>query len=416
MGNEPAIVIVGAGEAGTGAAVALREGGWRGMVVLIGNETMLPYERPPLSKAMLMEETAPRPKLLVTHERLAALEIDYFAGRNVVSIDRAAHTVTLSDGAQLGYERLLLTTGARPRQLSIPVAAASRTATLRTYTDALSIRQGIGQGCQVIVIGGGFIGLEAAASAALRGASVTVVEAGPRLLMRAVPPPMAELIKATHERSGVRIETGATVERIDVNEGRAEVVLAGGRTHLADLVLVGVGVVPNVELAQAAGLPVDNGILLDETLATSDPHIFAAGDCCSFPHRLYGKRIRLEAWRNAQRQGATAAANMLGADRPYEEVPWFWSDQYDETLQIAGLCSEGDVPVARNLGATGQLLFYLAADGRLVAACGFGRLGTIAKEIRFAEMMIGKRLAPKAEELEDPTVSIKSLLVKLERS
>ncbi|KRR17751.1 NAD(P)/FAD-dependent oxidoreductase [Bradyrhizobium retamae] len=405
------MVIVGAGEAGTAAAIALREGGCRSSIVLIGNESMLPYERPPLSKAILIEETYPEPKLLVTHKRLAELEIGYLVGRSVESIDRAAHTIRLSDGAQLAYERLLLSTGSRPRTLSIPVAPGSRMATLRTYADALAIRQIIGRKCEVVIIGGGFIGLEVAASAVSRGASVTVVEAGPRVLTRAVPPSMAELIQAKHERSGVRIETGAMVERVDANEGRSRVVLADGRTHLADLVLVAVGAVPNVELAQAAGLAVANGILLDETLASSDPHIFAAGDCCSFPHRLYGERIRLEAWRNAQRQGAAAAANILGANRPYEDVPWFWSDQYDETLQIAGLCREKDVPVARNLGAEGQLFFYLAADGRLVAACGFGTLRAIAKEIRVAETMIGRRLAPKAEALADPAISMKSLLV-----
>lgn len=337
------MLIVGAGEAGTAAAIALRQGGWRGMIVLISNENLLPYERPPLSKTSLIEETDPEPKLLIMHERLTELEIHYLQGRSVESIDRSAHAVTLSDGAQLTYDRLLLTTGARPRRLSVPAAPGSKMTTLRTYADTLAIRQTIGRGCEVVVIGGGFIGLEVAASAVSRGASVTVVEAGPRLLTRAVPAPVAELIKARHERSGVRIETSATVERIDANEGRSKVVLSDGRTLFADLVLVAIGAVPNVELAQAAGLTVDNGIALDAMLTTSDPHIFAAGDCCSFPHRLYGKRIRLEAWRNAQRQGAAAAANVLGANRPYEDVPWFWSDQYDETLQIAGLCGEEDV-------------------------------------------------------------------------
>lgn len=404
------MVIVGAGQAGTAAAIALREGGWRGPVVLIGDENMLPYERPPLSKAILIEEMEPGPKLLVTPERLAELKIDYLAGRNVESIDRATHKVTFSDGARLAYERLLLTTGARPRKLSIPAATGSGVATLRTYADALAIRQIIGRGCEVAIIGGGFIGLEVAASAVSRGASVTVFEAAPRLLTRAVPAPMAELIKAKHERSGVRIETNAMVERIDAKQAGSKIMLADGRTQIADLVVVGVGAVPNVELAQAARLAVQNGIVVNDTLITSDPHIFAAGDCCSFPHHLYGERIRLEAWRNAQRQGAVAAANMLGANRPYEDVPWFWSDQYDETLQIAGLCSEEDVPVARKLSTNGQLFFYLAPSGRLVAACGFGSLGAIAKEIRFAEIMISRRLAPKAAALADPAVSMKSLL------
>ncbi|MBP0114390.1 NAD(P)/FAD-dependent oxidoreductase [Bradyrhizobium vignae] len=403
------MVIVGAGEAGTAAAVGLRESGWRGKVVLIGNEAMPPYERPPLSKAVLMEAT-PQPKLLVTPERLTELRIDYLQARSVGSINRAARTVMLSDEGQLPYERLLLTTGSRPRKLGIPVPSGSRIATLRTYADALAIRQMIGQGCKVLVIGGGFIGLEVAASAVSRGASVALIEAGPRLLTRAVPSPMAQLIKAKHERFGVHIQTGCIVESIDVNQRCVRVILAGGEIHLADLVVIGVGAMPNVELAKAAGLAIDNGVAVDANLATSDPHIFAAGDCCSFPHRLYGKRVRLEAWRNAQRQGVAAAANMVGANRPYEDVPWFWSDQYDETLQIAGLYGEEDIQVVRDLGANGQLVFYLAADGRLVAACGFGRLSTIAKEIRFAEIMIGRRLAPRAEALADPAINLKTLL------
>lgn len=410
MSKQPAIVIVGAGQAGAAAAIALREEGWQDLIVLIDNESLGPYERPPLSKATLLEETDFGPKLLATPEHLAKLSVTYFQGCNVVSIDRAAHTVKLSDGTRLTYERLLLATGASPRKLNIPAAQRSRVATLRTYADALFIRRSIGPGCEAVIIGGGFIGLEVAASAVARGASVTVIEAGPRLLTRAVPAPIAELIRAKHELSGVRIETGSTVERVDALEGHAKIILADGRTHLADLVVVGIGAAPNIELALAAGLAVDNGIAVDEMLATSDPDIFAAGDCCSFPHRLYGERIRLEAWRNAQRQGAAAAANLLGANRPYDDVPWFWSDQYDEVLQIAGLYREEHVSVARNLGAKGQLLFYLAADGRLTAACGFGSLGAIAKEIRFAELLIGRRLAPKAEALADPAINLKSLL------
>ncbi|WP_225174680.1 MULTISPECIES: FAD-dependent oxidoreductase [unclassified Bradyrhizobium] len=410
MSNERAMVIVGAGHAGASAAIALREGGWRGRIVLIGDENMLPYERPPLSKAILVEEMEPGPTLLVTTERMAELGIDHLLGRNVQSIDRSAHTITLSEGAKWPYERLLLATGARPRKLSIPAAPACRMTTLRTYAEALAIRRIIDARCKVVVIGGGFIGLEVAASASSKGASVTVLEAGPRLLMRAVPAPMADLIKAKHERSGVRVETGAMIECINAIEGQSEIVLSGGRAFLADLVVVGVGAVPNVQLAQAVGLAVDNGIILDHTLASSDPDIFAAGDCCSFPHPLYGDRIRLEAWRNAQRQGAVAAANMLGANRTYDDVPWFWSDQYDQTLQIAGLYRKEHGEVRRNLGAKGQLFFYLAGDGRLMAACGLGSLGTIAKEIRIAEKMIGRRLAPEAEALQDPAIDIKSLL------
>lgn len=411
MKNERAMAIVGAGEAGTAAAVALRDGGWRGRVILIGNEATLPYERPPLSKGLLAESRDTGPKFLITSERLTDLEIEYLEGHNVQSIDCAAHIVSLSGGKRLGYERLLLATGARPRMLCVPVDPECRVATLRTYADAVAIRREIKPGCSVVVIGGGFIGLEVAAGAAARGATVTVLEVGPRLLMRAVPASIAERIKAKHLNAGVRIELSSTVTAVGAVDSRSAVLLADGRTCIADLVLVGVGAVPNVELAQAAGLAIENGIAANDMLATSDPDTFTAGDCCSFLHRLYGERVRLEVWRNARLQGAAAAANMLGSNSAYESVPWFWSDQYEETLQIAGIYGSSDATVNRDLGEKGQISFYLAPDGRLVAACGFGNLATIGKDIRVAETMIGRRIRPKAEALADPAIAIKSLVV-----
>jgi len=404
------MVIVGAGAAGTAAALSLRERGWRGPLILVGNEDALPYERPPLSKANLIEKEEVGPKLLTTAERLQELEIQYLQGREVVEIDRTTRRIGFSDGSRVAYKRLLLATGARARGLSNPVSSESRVVTLRTYADSLLLRQMIEPGCKVVIVGGGFIGLEVAASAVLRGASVTLMEAGPRLLGRAVPEPLAELIRATHERSGVRIETGSVIERVDAIGNRSRVILRDGRSHDADLVVVGIGAEPNIELARAAGLVVHNGIAVDEMLATSDPDIFAAGDCCSFPHSLYAERIRIEAWRSAQQQGVAAAANMLGANCPYEKIPWFWSDQYDQTLQVVGLHRPQDVAVVRDLGTTGMLIFYLSTDGRIVAACGFGMLSSISKEIRWAEAMISKGLAPKVEALANPTVNIKSLL------
>ncbi|RNJ41172.1 ferredoxin reductase [Mesorhizobium erdmanii] len=411
MKQERAMVIVGAGEAGTAAAIALRQGGWPGRVILIGSEATLPYERPPLSKGLLTEGEDSGPKFLITAQRLSELAIEYLAGVNVLSIDRSAHTVSLQGGELLSYDRLLLATGARPRMLGVPVDPECRMATLRTYADAVAIRQTLRPGCGVVVIGGGFIGLEVAASAVSRGASVTVLEAGPRLLMRAVPASIAERIKAKHLDAGVRIELDATVAGIEAVEEQSLVSLADGRTFLADLVLVGVGAVPNVELAQTAGLTIEKGIAASDTLATSDPDIFTAGDCCSFLHRLYGERVRLEVWRNAWQQGAVAAANMLGSGSTYEVVPWFWSDQYDETLQIAGIYSNSDAAINRDLGDKGQISFYLAPDGRLVAACGFGSLATISKDIRIAETMIGRRIRPDADALANPAIAIKSLAI-----
>lgn len=411
MSAERSMVVVGAGEAGTAAAIALREGGCCSRIILIGTEATLPYERPPLSKGVIAGVDSPAPKFLVTDERLAALAIEYFQGRTVLSIDRAKRIVVLDGHEHLPYDRLLLATGARPRTLSAPVSPKSQTCTLRTYSDALNIRQAIRAGSKVVVIGGGFIGLEVAASAISKGADVTVLEGGPRLLTRSVPAYIASRIQAKHESAGVTVETGTLVASVDALSGQSTVTLVDGRTYLADLVLVAVGAIPNTELAEAADLTIDNGIATDDTLATSDPYIFAAGDCCSFVHRLYGERIRLEVWRNAWQQGVAAAANMLGSSSPYESVPWFWSDQYDETLQIAGIYHEKHLPVVRDLGERGQVCYYLDTGGRLVAACGFGNLGAISKEIRFAESIIAKRIAPNAEALADPSVSLKSMLI-----
>jgi 3-phenylpropionate/trans-cinnamate dioxygenase ferredoxin reductase subunit len=233
----------------------------------------------------------------------------------------------------------------------------------------------------------------------------------PRLLMRGVPAPVAELVAKRHEAAGVDLRLGASIERIERNGAEHTVVLADGSRIVCDGIIAGVGAIPEVTLARDAGLAIENGIRTDNRLRTSDPDIFAAGDCCSFPHPLYNDRLkRLEAWRNAQDQGALAARNMLGADLAYDTVPWFWSDQYDQTLQIAGLPDEGRNSVNRDLGDGAQLYFHLADDGRLVGASGVGPISKVAKNIRLAEMLIQRRVKPSEGALADPSVGLKSLL------
>lgn len=401
------MVIVGAGEAGARAAVALRELGWAGDITLFGEEAHHPYERPPLSKAVMMGEAPPPPATILDDARLAAHDIDHFPGVAVAEIDRARRAVVLHDGTPLGYERLLLATGARPRRLAAVDGAGIHH--LRTWSDALALRAALRPGAHLLIVGGGFIGLEIAASAIGRGCRVTLVEMAPRLLMRGVTAPLAEAIAQGHREAGVVLHLGAAIEAVE--DGPAPAIrLADGTRLEGDAILIGIGAVPETALADAAGLAIENGIRVDATLATEDPAIFAAGDCCSFPHGLYGgRRLRLEAWRNAQDQGAAAAANMLGAGRPYEAVPWFWSDQYDRTLQIAGLPDEGTTEIVRDLGDA-QIRFHLAADGRLVAACGLGPNGRIARDVRVAEMLIARRAAPDPAALAAPDVKLKALL------
>jgi 3-phenylpropionate/trans-cinnamate dioxygenase ferredoxin reductase subunit len=260
----------------------------------------------------------------------------------------------------------------------------------------------------VAVVGGGFIGLEVAASAAFLGARAIVLEAGPQILMRAVPGNMATIIRREHEAAGVRIETGVRPAAVRTVGNDVHLVLSNKRTLAADLVVIGIGATPNSDLAAQAGLRIDNGIAVDETLATSDPDIFAAGDCCSFPHALYaGRRLRLEAWRNARRQGTHAAANMLGVTESYCDVPWFWSDQYDKTLQVAGICNPE--VIQPSLGESAQASVHLDSEGRLVAACAFGRLDAVAKEIRFAEKAIAKRVKPDIALISQPDFSFRLL-------
>jgi 3-phenylpropionate/trans-cinnamate dioxygenase ferredoxin reductase subunit len=399
-------VIVGAGEAGARTAMGLREKGFDGDVTLLGAEIHLPYERPPLSKdAMLAEVFAA--KTIASEERLAEAGVAFRGGARVAGIDRAGKRLAMADGGALPYDKLLLATGASPRRLA--GVEGERIVYLRTIEDAQRLRGALGPGRHIAIIGGGFIGLELAASARARGAEVTLVEALPRLLSRGVPEAVASQIAARHLTGGVSIVFGDGIAGIESGTDSATVTLQSGRRIEADLVLVGIGAVPNVGLAEAAGLAIENGIAVDGQLATADADIFAAGDCASFPLAIYGRRVRLESWRNAQDQGNLAAANMLGAGESLASVPWFWSDQYELSLQIAGLSDEGRVTVRREL-PDGTILFHLSEDGRLVAASGIGVGNAVAKDIRLAEMLIGRGARPDVVALGDPGVRLKALL------
>ncbi|BAJ82936.1 ferredoxin reductase (plasmid) [Acidiphilium multivorum AIU301] len=403
--SDPGIVIIGAGEAGVLAALTLREREYAGPITIIGAERHPPYERPPLSKTVLTAADLPIPTLIGGADMLTGQNILCRSGVVATGLDREARAVQLQDGTRLSYSRLLLATGARPRTLSVPETEARNVLYLRTFNDALALRARLSRGARLVVIGGGFIGLEVAASAVERGCDVTIVEAAPRVLGRAVPAELAAIITTRHRTAGVTIIEGAALAAI---EERA-VILAGGRALEADVIVVGIGAVPQTCLAEAAGLAIDNGIRVDEHLATDDPAIFAAGDCCSFPHPVFGgRRLRLEAWRNAGEQGRHAANAMLGATESFASIPWFWSEQYGDTLQIAGLPDEGDETVTRDNDGT-PFLFHLKS-GRIVGASAFGPIGKIARDIRLAEKLIETGACPPATALQDPAVKLKTLL------
>ena len=397
------MVVVGAGEAGTRAALTLREAGFDGAITLVGGEAHAPYERPPLSKAALVGDGHPEATWIATEQSLADAQVEFRHGCHATSISRAERMVRCDDGRALPYARLLLATGARPRKLDVPGADVALY--LRSLTDARTLWGRLRPRAHLVVVGGGFIGLEVAATAIARGCRVTLLEAGPRVLGRGVPEPIAAWVAARHVAAGVDLRVGVAIERFNDH-----VVVLADRTEIAcDCIVAGVGATPDVELAAQAGLAVENGIRVDATLRTSDDAIYAAGDCCSYPAALYdGTYLRLEAWRNAQSQGEAAARNMLGDETAFDAVPWFWSDQYDETIQVAGVPGAGPVTVARETPA-GLLFFHLAADGRLVAASGVGPL-SLSKDIRIAEMLIARRVRPDPAQLAAPTVRLRTLL------
>jgi len=399
------VAIIGAGECGVRAALALREQGFEGSIDLINGEPHTPYERPPLSKP---NSDGVSLKSITGVADLDQKQITHHCGVEAKSIDRDLQRVVLSNDEIISYDCLLIATGAKPRPFSVGTMAAPNLHYLRTYDDAMRISDQLHQGRRLTIIGGGFIGLELAVQARLKEVRVTLIEVAPRLLGRAVPADIASLIEARHRAEGVEIFCGAGIAAIDAN---GTISLQDGNVIESDLIVAGIGSLPVTDIAAAAGLVLDNGIAVDGQLRTSDPLIFAAGDCCSFPHPLYdSKRIRIESWRAAQEQGEHAARAILGSVDDYQSVPWFWSDQYELGLQIAGLSNDSALTIRREMGENGFILFHLASDGRLLAASGIGPGNSVARDIRLAEMLIAKRAHPDPATLGDPAIKLKSLL------
>lgn len=387
-------VIIGAGEAGLRAAAALRDANQH--VTLIGAEDGVPYERPALSKPNVTGEVF-KP---ITID-LAGIDARF--GVTVAKIDRSASVVVVADGTQLPYDRLLLATGATPRRL--PCDPDGHAFTLRTLSDARAILSRAHFGGKAVLIGAGLIGLETAAELTRRGMTVTVLEAGPRALGRALPADVAEVVADHHRKAGVTVRFGVGI----VSVGADGVTLTDGSKLTSDLTVCAIGVTPETALAEATGLPCENGIVVDARLATTDPAIFAAGDCAAVDHPCYG-RFRFETWRNACDQGMLAARSMLGQDAVFDALPWFWSDQFDLGLQMVGLHDPKRRAVRRDLLNGGWIRFELDGSGMLVAACGIGPGNAVAKDIRLAEKLIEKGAVVSPELLADSNINLKSVL------
>jgi 3-phenylpropionate/trans-cinnamate dioxygenase ferredoxin reductase subunit len=367
------ILIIGAGQAAVQTAEALRAGGHQGPITLLGDEPHGPYHRPPLSKAWLAGEMDAAQLVMRAPEMLARKNIELRTGSRVAAIDRAAKTVRLADGSTLPYSGLVLATGSTPRSLPLPGAGATGVLALRSRDDASAIATRLAvcleQTLPVVVIGGGFIGLEVAATARKKGLAVTVLEAAPRLLGRVLAPMLSDWYAQLHRNHGVQLVLGAQIAAIehDASNTVTGVRLNDGTVYPAGLVVVGVGVSANDELARAAGLECERGIVVDACGRTSDTSIVAAGDCTA-RRQPDGSLLRLESVNNATEQGKSAAAALLGQERPFTATPWFWSDQYDKKLQMAGLSMGADHWAVRGDMAAGSFTVYHYKGDQLIAA------------------------------------------------
>ena len=399
-------IVVGAGQGAGQLVASLRQEKYEGEIVMIGEEPFLPYQRPPLSKAYLAGEL-PTERVLVRPEKFYADKgIETRTDPRVEAIDREARTVTLADGETLSWDNLVIATGSHVRRLRIPGIELDGVHYLRTMSDVDGIRSGIGERKRLVIVGGGYIGLEVAAVARKLGMEVTVLEMEDRILARVTTPSMSEFYTRVHTEHGVDIRTGAAAAEI-LGEGAVTGVRCTDGTELqADMVIVGVGIIPTTELAEAAGIECENGIVVDEHCRTSDPAIYAIGDCTNHPSKLLGRRLRLESVPNAMDQARTVAKNIMGGDAEYDAVPWFWSDQYDLKLQMVGFSAGADEEVVRGDPATGSFARFYLTGGVLTAVDAVNR----PKEFMASKLLVAAKKAVDAGQLADEEVDIKTLV------
>lgn len=404
------IVIVGAGHAAAEAVTTLRKKGWEGGITLVGDEPSLPYHRPPLSKAYFKGDLKPE-KLLIRGEVVYEnAEIDLRLATRVTRVNRETKSVELSDGNSVSYSKLMIATGTRARKIPVEGADSSTIHYLRTLADVDGIKSQLPENGRLMIVGAGYIGLEVAASAVQQGIKVTVLETMERVLARVTSPVVSAYYQKRHAVGGVDIRLNSRLVKFEesIRDGQkhSKAVMQDGCEYEFDCAIVGIGVLPNIELAEEAGLECENGMLVNEFNQTSDPDIYAVGDCCNFHSRLYERNIRLESVPNALEQAKTAALSMLGEPIAYDSVPWFWSDQYDIKLQTVGLLSDYDDYVVRGDSENDKFSVFYLKHGRLIA------MDAINSP---AEFMISKRLiatkpTPDKTQLADVDFPLKSLL------
>lgn len=396
------IIIVGTGHAGTQLAASLRQDGYAGDIALIGDDTDLPYHKPPLSKAFLKDSEAEL-QLLRPEDFYARNRVELMLGRRVTAIDRAARRVMLDGGSAISYDRLVLATGARQRMPDLPGIDLGGVVALRNRADGLRLRAATADAEDVVVLGGGFLGMELASTFAALGRNVTVIEAAPRILGRAVAPQISEHLAAGAIAAGVRILTATTLRGIEGRNGRvSHVVTADGECIAVRIVVVGIGVVPNQELAQQAGIACANGIIVDRSFRTSHPDVYAIGDVASYEHWMAGRILRLESVQNATDQARAVAKSILGTPADFRAVPWFWSDQGDAKLQMVGLSFDADEHIVRGENGAPSFSVFHYREGRLLSIDSINRP---------ADHMLGRKML--AAGFSPPSAAVKDISVDL---
>ena len=400
-------VIVGGGQAGAWIARTLRDDGFAGRILIIAAEAHWPYERPPLSKAFLQGTADAASLTLLDETQAATLGIECWRGCTATRIDRDRRRVVCADGRSPGYDKLFLTTGGQARTLPwLHGIASERIHMLRTQADALRLRAALDGGNSLLVVGGGWIGLEVAATARAMGKTVTLVEAASRLCARTVPPIVSDFLRNLHESQGVTIRTGHGVTGLVADGSGVTLILATGEKLRADHALIGIGIAPETTLAASCGLAIEDGILVDRQGRTSDPDIFAAGDVARHPSRFIGGMLRLESWANAQNQAIVAAKASLGGADVYDDVPWLWSDQYATNLQILGVPSDATDAVARGTPEAGSGCWLMRrADGTAAGAVAVNA----PRELRALRKLLSEGRTPCPVGWADPNTKLQSL-------
>ena len=395
--------IVGAGHAGTAAAAAMRASGFDGRIVLIGDDPHLPYERPPLSKQALLSAEASAPAIYPP-EFYAERRIELMLGRAVEAIDPQACRLVFADGERLGFTRLLLATGARARRYTLLDALGERAHVLRKADDAARLRPQLVAGRRLLVVGGGVIGLEVAATARQLGLAVTVLERAPRLLSRGTPEPLAQILLQAHAAHGVEVHTGVELTGAECKGPEVRLSAADGRSFAGDLVVYGIGVTLNDDLARGIGLAIDDGLLIDAQGRTSHPAIYAAGDIARQHHAFLGRPVRQETWANALHQGAMVGQAMVTGEAGAADVPWFWTDQFGVNYQVAGQI-EAEHWVER-AEPEGRLMLFGLSDGVLTGAVAVNA----GAEMRLARKLIQQGARPDPLRLADPAIALRQIL------